>query len=336
MTPRRLLVGTTGGTFGMARTGAYLSAPGEGDEQLEQALAAVMLDGWEAVVEAVTPASDSADATPDTWFAIADRLHRESPGIDAVVLIHGTDTLAYTAAALSVLWPQAGIPLVITGSQIPLGMPDSDADANLSLAVTTATELAVRGESGIWVSFGGQTLPAFGVTKIDAQSPQAFASPVAERLGDSWVTPPPIELLLNDARARAGTLDSTASSSVIVVAAFPGLDGGLLERILEVRPDALVLECYGAGTFPLSDERSLAALSRAGSAGTAIVCTSRTRSGRIMLGAYESGHRLASIGAVGAGGLPTEAAVALLHLLIRSGTSATEISRIVGGQTRAD
>lgn len=334
MTPHRLLIGTTGGTLGMARTGAFLSAPGEGDDQLSTALSAVLPSGWEFIIEAVTAASDSADATPDTWFAIADRLCRERPDVDAVVLIHGTDTLAYTAAILSVLWESAGIPLVVTGSQIPLGMPGSDADANLRLAVTTATARAARGEGGAWLAFGGQTLPAFGVTKVHAQSPEAFASPIAVRLDDGWALPPAVELLLAGAQSLSKSPTAEASSTVTVVAAFPGLDGALLERILEVRPDALVLECYGAGTFPLTDERSLNALAQATAAGTTLVCTSRTGSGRIMLDTYESGHLLTSIGAIGAGALPTEAVVALLHLLIRSGASAAAIGELLGDRAR--
>jgi len=170
-----VLVLHTGGTIGMVETG-------EGAAPAANALAPYLdwiIENSRGELPPITfveldPLIDSANATPDTWCTIARTLFERRDDHPGFVVLHGTDTMAYTSSALSFLLPSFGKPVIVTGSQIPIARTRSDGRQNLIGALQVAAQAAVR-EVGLL--FGEVLLRGNRATKIDASGLDAFDSP---------------------------------------------------------------------------------------------------------------------------------------------------------------
>ena len=146
MNRRRILVVHTGGTIGMRPASSGLAVSGDFITRLKRCFAREpSLSDCEPAFDLHEPLIDSAEAAPGHWCAIAQKLWRERESFDAAVVLHGTDTLAYTASALSFLLLGLGKPVILTGSQIPFSMARSDAPSNLRDAVRCALSPEAEG-----------------------------------------------------------------------------------------------------------------------------------------------------------------------------------------------
>lgn len=315
----RLLILYTGGTIGMqASPDGY--APSAG---FAKRLAAQLALYGEAALPAyrlveMAPAIDSADLEPHVWNRIVEALAHHWDDHDGVVILHGTDTLAYTASALSFMLGALDKPVVLTGAQIPLGQPRSDAPGNLTLAMQSAAHPAAPRE--VSLAFHDRLLRGNRARKIDSLAMAAFDSPNAPWLGRAG-----IELQFDAAMSLpAGRPDFTpvsfADDQVAIIHCHPGLSRRRIAELLEEQAlGGVVLVSYGTGNPPpLSGEMALH-LTRAAARGTAIVNVTQCHRGSVRHGAYASSSALDAAGVINGQDLTPEAALTKLQVLLGRG-----------------
>lgn len=330
MTPdpstRRLLVVYCGGTFGMEDRGEGLEAR----TALDDAIAVLVRGASEPVGphiewELAKPQRiiDSAEADHGTALATADVIRDRCTAsartpFDAVLVVHGTDTLAHSAAENAFALADLETPIVFTGAQYPLGTPGGDAEQNFRDAFVAALREATP---GVRIVFGGASLAAVRSVKRSSERFDAFVAHRAVADGASGITE-----ALAAALAAAAHRDAPRVGLLTVV---PGLPGALLTAALDAFSDGLVLECYGAGTAPLTSRTALGILSDAVQAGTPVLAITRCEDGRVDLSRYAVGKAMERAGVIGGSDLTAEAAVAKLRTLRRCGYSGERLRRLL-------
>ncbi|QVM91944.1 asparaginase [Pseudomonas entomophila] len=306
---KNLLVLYTGGTIGMLQTAEGL-APAGGFE-------ARMRDHFAACGDAPTlqwslrelnPLIDSANMQQANWLAMRDAIVEavEHDGHDGVLVLHGTDTLAYSAAALSFLLLGLPVPVLLTGSMLPAGAPDSDAWANL----VGALNLFESGlEDGVQLYFHGQLLHGCRASKLRSEAFDAFTVLPRHREGERA---PELPTRLDYRQPRQPV-------KLAVMPVFPGLAAEHLRGLFDSGIQGLVLECYGSGTGPSDDQALLDVLHDARQGGVMIVAISQCPEGSVVFDTYAAGSRLRDTGLVSGGGMTREAALGKLFALLGAG-----------------
>lgn len=255
---------------------------------------------------------DSADMQPSDWVTLAREVHRELPRYDGIVVVHGTDTMAYTASALALMLGPLPKPVVFTGSQKPLVDARTDARQNLVDAALVAT-LAVPEVS---IVFHSRALRGARATKKDAWGFGAFDSPQLAPLVELGLD---VEVASHvRAPVELGAFDDRLEPRVLAVRVFPGLDPLLVRGAIRSGVKGLVLEGYGTGNVPRA---LLPALEEAKAHDVPVVVVSQCWRGFVDLGRYEGGAMADDAGAISAGDMTVEAALAKLMVgLARHGT----------------
>ena len=244
---KRVLVIATGGTIASAEEGSGL-APALTGEQLVTFVPEVAQICHVEVSQVMNV--DSTNMRPEGWLAIAGEVRRSYDDFDGFVVLHGTDTLAYTAAGLSYLVQGSPKPVVLTGSQLPMGDPDTDGKRNLFDAVRVACDDAA---ADVMVAFGGKVISGTAARKVRTRSFEAFDSLNVPDLG-----------CVRDGRvewADGAEADDVTSGvrfydalnpRVAVLKITPGMDALVVDAL---RPacDALVVEAFGLGGIPEYD-----------------------------------------------------------------------------------
>jgi L-asparaginase len=250
---------------------------------------------------------DSGDMQPARWVAIAGAVHQAiaSEGFDGVVVVHGTDTMAYTASALALLLGPLPRPVVLTGAQRPLSEARTDARANLVDAVLAAT-LPVPEVS---IVFASRMLRGVRSMKRDAWGLAAFDSPDCAPLAELGVDVEIAPHVRPPAPALAA-FDPRIESHVLAVRVFPGLDPELVRRALHVGVRGLVLEAYGTGNLPHLEGSLLPALEEARERGVPVLVVSQCPRGVVDMGRYAGGAAAQAAGAISGGEMTVEAALA--------------------------
>ncbi|MBX3227217.1 MAG: asparaginase [Labilithrix sp.] len=304
----RLLVLLTGGTLMM--TAELRTAGGPSGADLVREIPS--LPRVADVETKVLFSMDSANVQPGDWITLAREVHGALPRYDGIVVVHGTDTMAYTASALALLLGPVPKPVVLTGSQKPLVDARTDARQNLVAASLVATLRVPE----VAIVFGDQALRGVRATKKDAWGFDAFASPHVAPLVDlgldvevaSHVLPP----------GELAAFDDRLEPRVLAVRVFPGLDPTLVRAAVRSGVRGLVLEGYGTGNVPLA---LLPALEDAQAKGVPVVVVSQCLRGFVDLSRYEGGAMAAATGAISAKDMTVEAAVAKLMIgIARHGT----------------
>ena len=258
---------------------------------------------------------DSANMQPSDWLTLAREVHAGIPEYDGIVIVHGTDTMAYTASALAMILGPLPKPVVLTGSQKPLVDVRTDARQNLIDAALVAT-LAVPEVS---IVSGARALRGARSTKRDAWGFRAFDSPNL---------PPLVELGLGieiadhvrDA-APLAPFDGRLEPRVLAVRVFPGLDPSLVRGALRAGVKGLVLEAYGTGNLPNLGGSLIPALEEARERNVPVMVVSQCLRAFVELGQYDGGAAAQAAGAISAGDMTVEAALAKMMVgLARHGT----------------
>ncbi|MBO1902186.1 asparaginase [Leucobacter weissii] len=309
-----VLVLATGGTIGM-RVGEHGLAPDPGFPEALKDLVAEICGplGADHRINHLHPPIDSANADADTARRIARTVGARvrTSGPRGVVVLHGTDTLAYTAARLAYELSDLGTPVVLTGAQHPHGAEDGDARSNLSLAVKTS--LRARRDAPVSIAFGRRLLPAVRATKHQAEAIEAFR---AERPLATGATGVPAQL-----RARR---DRLSPARVISFRFVPGVAPGDLRAIAGAGPDGLVLECYGTGNAPLGTPGMREAL-RAVAAELPVVAITQCATGSVDFGRYAVAKEMRALGVIDGGDMTLEAALGKLAFAVEAGLSGSPL-----------
>lgn len=255
---------------------------------------------------------DSANMQPSDWIMLAREVHRELPNHDGIVVVHGTDTMAYTASALALLLGPLPKPVVLTGSQKPLVELRTDARDNLVDAALVAT-LPVPEVSVVMQS---RALRGARATKKDAWGFDAFDSPQLAPLVELGLD---VEVMPHvRAPGVLAPFDDRLEPRVLAVRVFPGVDPRLVQGAVRAGVRGLVLEGYGTGNVP---HTLLPALEEARDHDVPVVVVSQCIKGYVDLARYEGGVMAASAGAISAGDMTVESALAKLMIgIARHGT----------------
>nr|WP_019367484.1 asparaginase [Pseudomonas luteola] len=312
---QRLMVLYTGGTIGMQATENGL-APASGFEARMRAFLTQAperaLPEWQ--FREVLPLMDSANMTPTYWLTLSAAIvEAAEQGYTGVLVLHGTDTLAYTAAAMSFHLLGLDIPVVLTGSMLPAGVPDSDAWENLDGALQT---LAGGAPQGVHVYFHGELLHAARCSKIRSFGRHPFKTLARQRLAQPRQAVP--------AELKAGQARQVAQVAVLPL--FPGISAQHVSALVGTGVQGLVLECYGSGTGPSDNDAFLTSLSEASAKGVVLLAVTQCHEGGVELDVYEAGSKLRACGVVSGGGMTREAAVAKLQVLIGSGLALEQVN----------
>ncbi|QHG21401.1 asparaginase [Pseudomonas sp. DTU12.1] len=310
-----IMVLYTGGTIGMQASANGL-APASGFEaRMREQLAHLPAPTWR--FREMAPLIDSANMTPAYWQRLRSAVvEAVDEGCDAVLILHGTDTLAYSAAAMSFQLLGLPAPVVFTGSMLPAGVPDSDAWENVSGA------LAALGEGlapGVHLYFHGALMAPTRCAKIRSFGRHPFAA--LQRNGG-----------VAKAQALPAALDyrqPKALANVGVLPLVPGIDAGQLDALVDSGIQALVLECFGSGTGPSDNPAFLASLQRAQDRHIVVVAITQCHEGGVELDVYEAGSRLRGVGVLSGGGMTREAAFGKLQALLGAGLPNNEVRRLV-------
>ncbi len=248
---------------------------------------------------------DSANMEPADWLRLAREVHASLPLYDGIVVVHGTDTMAYTASALGLLLGPLPKPVVLTGSQKPIVDARTDARGNLVDAVLVATlpvpEVTIVARS--------RALRGVRATKKDAWGFDAFDSPHVAPLVELGIDVEVAPHVLP--RGELAPFDDRLDPRVLAVRVFPGLDPALVLGAVRAGVHGLVLEGYGTGNVPHS---LLPALEEAHRKNIPVVVVSQCLRGFVDLSKYEGGAMAAQAGAISAKDMTVEAAVAKLMI----------------------
>jgi len=294
------LIINTGGTIGMV-AGERGLEPRDGE--IEAALAEQpALHDWqqhELSWQHWDPLLDSSDLQPKHWYDLAATI-RAHADIAGVLIIHGTDTLAYTASALSYLLSDLPLPVVITGSMLPVSAPGTDAIANLQLALIALLDAKPE----VVVTLAGQLLPGSRVTKISTELDHSFAAPTWD--AQCWHLP------ANPQPMSIGTAWQPAAVGVITL--YPGIPMDALMSMVDRFYRAIVINAFGNGNAA-KDRALQRILAKAMEKGIPVFVRSQCLRAMVSFRLYAAGAVFDQNGAVACGAMPFEAVITKLQIL---------------------
>ena len=331
---KRELVLYSGGTIGMQKTkNGYAPQQGILAEILNNMpeLHDDRMPQWELVE--FDPLLDSSNISVNEWNVIAKTIEKRYEEFDGFVILHGTDTMAYTASALSFMFEEIDKPIVLTGSQIPIGEPRSDAKDNIVGAIYIASQGFL---SEVCIYFCGKLLRGNRTTKISADDLEAFVSPNFPPLATSGIQLKYSDNLLRPRQDHPMHLQLLENVPIGVIKVFPGIQYDLFDPIVVSKLQGLVIEAFGGGNVPGKGRGLPALIHKAFENSTVVVVCSQCPKGCSSLGTYETSWRLKQEGAVDGLDMTTEAAVTKLYYLFSCGYTRREIKTLMEQDLRGE
>jgi L-asparaginase len=324
---KRVYIAYTGGTIGMRHTEAgWGPEPGYLQQQMEAMPELQHPSMPEFRIREYEPLLDSSNMTPREWVKIAHDVAANYDEYDGFVVLHGTDTMAYTASALPFMLHGLRKPVIISGSQIPLCEVRNDARENLITSLLIAANYAIP---EVCLYFGGRLLRGCRSTKVSADGFAAFDSPNFLPLGTvgidieiNWdlVRKPPRD----DRQLEVRELTRPIVSALRL---FPGITHELVRNLLRPPLQGLVLEAYGVGNGPDQDREFLDAIEEATARGVVIVDCTQCLEGTVNLEEYAAGSALARAGVLSGRDMTAEAALAKLYYLFSQGFDPARVAK---------
>jgi len=328
MEERKILIIYTGGTIGMVIDPETNSLVPFDFENVSNHVPELRKFDFQIKSISFEPLVDSSDMNPDIWIQLVTMIEENYSEFDGFVVLHGTDTMAYTASALSFMLHNLQKPVILTGSQLPLGTIRTDGKENL----ITALEIAAAQKNRqalvpeVCIYFKDKLFRGNRTTKYNAEHFHAFRSDNYQPLAEAG-----IHLKYNYPYIRYTTLNGTfkvtkkMDTRIALLKIFPGINRDVVRAVLGApNIKAVVLETYGSGNAPTS-KWFLDCIEEAIEKGIIILNVTQCLAGNVEMWRYETGVHMLDLGVISGHDLTTEAAVTKLMFLLANAGSEEEI-----------
>ncbi|MDO4771137.1 asparaginase [Porphyromonas sp.] len=333
-TQSSVLIIYTGGTIGMIENPYNGALEAFDFKYIEEHVPEIKRFNFKINTISFNPVKDSSDMGPDSWVKIVEIIRDNYDAYDGFVILHGTDTMAFTASGLSFMLENLSKPVVLTGSQLPIGQLRTDGKENLITAIEIAAARDAEGRpyvNEVCVLFDSLLLRGNRCTKISADQFSAFSSPNYPPLASVGINihynrkvriAPPTE-------GKALKVQTSYDSNVVIFKIFPGMSEAVVTSILNTEGlKGVVMETFGSGNAPCSPW-FLNALKDATDRGIVVVNVTQCMVGNVEMKRYETGIKLVDAGVLSGYDSTPESAVAKLMMLLGSGRSLDEVKRLM-------
>ncbi len=319
----------TGGTIGMIQNPETGALTNFDFDRLLQHVPEIKQINPDIYAYTFDPPIDSSDMDPNFWRELAGIIYSNYERYDGFVILHGTDTMAFTASALSFMLDGLMKPVILTGSQLPIGALRTDGKENLLTAIEIA---AAKNEDGtpivpeVCVFFHEKLMRGNRTTKVSAESFDAFVSNNYPVLAQSGIEITYYRHYIRPYdRTSILTPHYAMDSNIIIFSLFPGIDPCIVKKILQIKEvKGIIFRTFGSGNAP-QKEWLVKALTKATASGKTIVNITQCSTGSVKMNLYETGRQLLEVGIINGHDSTVEAALTKLMHLIGKGYNTEEI-----------
>ncbi|MDR0293653.1 MAG: asparaginase [Oscillospiraceae bacterium] len=321
---KKVLMLCTGGTIGMLpnENGALAPASWQSIKRFCPAVTQLPFDVDTQEMALI----DSSDMHPGYWVGLAGKIRDEYANYDGFVILHGTDTMTYTATALSFMLENLDKPVIVTGSQLPLAQPRSDGAQNLVTALKIAASDGIDTVPEVCVLFHNKLLRGNRARKVSATGLSGFDSPnygVLAEIGE------PIKVNANLIRkpSKEGlVVHGSLNPNVMLLDIFPGISAAALRSVFDIQGlRGVVLRTYGSGNAPASGEFLNEIDYAVNRKGLVVVNITQCNQGAVETGLYEAGSHLPRLGVISGSDMTPEAALVKMMFLLGQGYDAAAV-----------
>ena len=316
---KKILLLTTGGTIASMPGGDGLAPQSSGvmEQHIDQ-----LRTYYDITIRDVM-CLDSSNIRPEQWQEIARHIYQAVGDFDGIVVSHGTDTMAYTASAVTFMLPGIGVPVVFTGSQVPLSEELSDGPDNLR----TAFAMAACGHGGVFLAFDRRVMRGCRAVKVRASGFNAFESINARYVG--VVTGRGLELNIPKTVSVPPALKDGISKDVFLLKLTPGLSPEIFDALVKMGYKGIVIEAFGLGGVNVLGQ-GLSGIRRAVEQGVSVVVTTQCLYDSSDLRVYQVGNQLLDLGVIQGRDMTSEAAMTKLMWALGQGMDARQVTELFG------
>ncbi|MBR4438867.1 MAG: type I asparaginase [Bacteroidales bacterium] len=329
---RKILMIYTGGTIGMKQDEKSMALVPVDISQIQEEVPELKKFGYSIDTYSFDPVIDSSDITPEFWVNLCNLIKKNYEKYDGFVILHGTDTMSYTASALSFMMENLAKPVVLTGSQLPVGMLRTDGKENIISSIEIAAAVDETGHAmvpEVCIYFESQLYRGNRTTKYNAENFRAFRSANYPVLADVG-----IHIKFNRSLIQYPKrwdlplkLRTKLDTNVAILKIFPGITPQAIDAVMGTKGcRAVVLETFGSGNAPTT-KQFVSTIKKWVKKGLIVVNVTQCQAGKVDMGAYATGVALREAGVVSGYDSTTEATLCKLFVLLGRYSSSAMVKK---------